>query len=653
MIWHCDFETRSRKKFGRSKESVGIWRYAEDPSTVPLCFAYSVDWAPPQLWIPKYDEIDFSTLPDEIHAWNVEFEKAIWRMVMVPRYGWPDLPDHVWKCTAATARLYSLPGALGDCAVALGLSERKDKEGHNAMMKMSKPRKPTKNNPREWFDDPHLYQSLFRYCLQDVVVEQQIEKAIPPMTEFERPIFELDAKINARGIPVDIESLKGACRIEQKLNHELCRELATITGGEVTTGSQHARLLKFLNNNGVNTGSTDKDAIVAILADPDLPSVPKRVCEIRQALGRASTAKLVKMLITACADGRVRGTHLYCGAHTRRWSGRLAQFQNLVRACFDQSEFDYAFSAIRRQDVAALERMFDSVTDALVKAVRSMVCAPEGKMLAITDFDQIEARVSAWFAGEKWLVELFANGDPFYEVTAAKIYAMAVEDVGKDSLERFVGKTASLGLQYQMGARTFQASCLKFGVDLDLEFCQDVVDKYRAMNGNIKQHWYDLEEAAIRTVQTRKPHRAGKIIFNMHKGFLFLNLPSGGRLAYFRPEVKKALTPWGRKKWQLSYMVKDSTKAHQFKRNPTYGGKIFENQVQAFSRDVEAFAMLRSEDHGWPVAFHVHDEVINEVDEGFDQVDELQAVLSEVPDWAEGCPISAGTPTLSKRYLKG
>ena len=86
-----DFETRSLLDL----EEVGLYRYAEHPSTDVLCAAWMFDEG------PEVDEWDMFGVPGPIlfavrshyvifHAFNAQFEMEIWKKVLTPRYGWPE-----------------------------------------------------------------------------------------------------------------------------------------------------------------------------------------------------------------------------------------------------------------------------------------------------------------------------------------------------------------------------------------------------------------------------------------------------------------------------------------------------------------------------------------------------------------------------------
>jgi len=131
-------ETRSEADL----KSIGMYKYAADPSTDILCIAFKTDASDPFLWVPEKfehlldDRFNFGHLivnspPNMndymlIEAHNVGFEKSLWHEVMHKRYGFPDLDQAKLRCSAAKAASFSLPRALGQACRALGVSEQKD-----------------------------------------------------------------------------------------------------------------------------------------------------------------------------------------------------------------------------------------------------------------------------------------------------------------------------------------------------------------------------------------------------------------------------------------------------------------------------------------------------------------------------------------------
>ena len=115
---------------------------------------------------------------------------------------------------------------------------------------------------------------------------------------------------------------------------------------------------------------------------------------------------------------------------------------------------------------------------------------------------------------------------------------------------------------------------------------------------------------------------------------MFIQLPSGRKLSYCKPRLEPG--KYGQK---ITYEGQGS-KVY-FVREDTYGGKLVENIVQATARDVLAEAMLRLNEAGFPIVFHVHDEVIAECKHDEHSLDEMNDILSQTPDWADGLPLAA------------
>jgi DNA polymerase len=141
-----DFETRSPVDL----KKCGVWKYAAHPETEVICLAYLWEGQrSPKVWVnPKFN-VPGAPLPpvdiaDTIEAHNAEFERAIWRHIMVPKFNCPSIPLSKWRCSAAMAAARALPRSLAGAGDALGLELRKDNQGHFLMLRMCKPRKPVK-----------------------------------------------------------------------------------------------------------------------------------------------------------------------------------------------------------------------------------------------------------------------------------------------------------------------------------------------------------------------------------------------------------------------------------------------------------------------------------------------------------------------------
>lgn len=139
--YHLDYETKSAADL----RAVGIYRYAEHPTTDILCMAYAYNDEAPKLWTPDQpwpEELNAhigANLP--IFAHNAQFERLITDFISCPRYGCAPVAPEQWYCTAAMAAAMALPRSLEGVGEALGLAIQKDMQGSRHMLKMARPRK--------------------------------------------------------------------------------------------------------------------------------------------------------------------------------------------------------------------------------------------------------------------------------------------------------------------------------------------------------------------------------------------------------------------------------------------------------------------------------------------------------------------------------
>ena len=719
---HLDFETRSEADL----KKVGAHAYFEHPSTRVLCAGYAFNREEPELWLP-----DDVFLPERviehiasggiITAWNANFERLAWRHFMVPKiYRCPVVLDHQWQCTMTEAMSMNLPGMLKDAAPALGLEIIKDDEGHRLMMKMCKPRKARKGEDPSltyWHEKPEDLLRLGQYCLQDVRVEAEIGRRLLRMRPSERELYLLDMKINDRGVFIDKGLCQAAEHIVDTATERLDDEMRRVTAGGVSACSNTSQLCIWLKSRGVDTDSVDREHIEDMLI-LDLPDDCRRALELRQEGSKTSTAKIVSMLRRQQEDGRMRGNLQFYGAHaTGRWAARGAQLQNLTRPQILGSkamkktpleeQIQSAIQCIYSGSSVVIELIYGQPLTLVADCVRSMICAPKGKILRSSDFSNIEGRGVAWESGQEDKLDAFRaydtlvldedgkpcpngkgdflrEGPDLYLVAASGIYNVPISEA---DAHRQIGKVAELALGYQGGPRAFAKMAKAYGVRIAQHYdgiwgmaAEEFKDQallawddrgrktgmsregwlaseviklaWRAKNWKIAGYWKEVEEAAINAVKHDGTIQiAGKVKFRKVGSFLFCLLPSGRALCYPYPRLKETETPWGGTREQLRFKAVDQfTKRWQEK--AAYGGHLVENITQAIARDVMAEAMVRVENAGYNVVLTVHDEIITEDPVGFGSMDEFNELMMTMPTWAAGFPISVGGWE-GQRYRKG
>ncbi|PWV90232.1 DNA polymerase [Paenibacillus cellulosilyticus] len=633
-VLRIDIETYSSVDLEKS----GVYAYVDSPDFEVLLFGYAFGDDP----VRVIDLTDFEEIPEEVvsalstplilkQAFNAAFE----RTCLAKHFGMP-MPPEQWRCTAVHALYLGLPGYLEGVAKVLNLEAQKDAAGKNLIKFFSVPCKPTKANGGRTRNHPHhapeKWEDYKAYNVQDVVVERDVSKALSqyPVPDSENALWALDQRINDRGVRLDPDMVQHAITCDQQHKEKLLLEATELTGlNNPNSGAQIKAWL--LEEEGIEVDSLTKDT-VPVLLDQVGSDDAKRVLELRQELSKTSVKKYQAMQRAICSDERVRGLLQFYGANrTGRWAGRLVQVQNLPKNYLN--DIDLARDVLRSGNYELLEMLFESVPDVLSQLIRTTFIPSPGRRFIVADFSAIEARVIAWLAGEKWRLDVFSSHGKIYEASAAQMFGIPIEMVSKADRQR--GKVAELALGYQGGPNALiNMGALEKG--LQEEELQPLVDAWRAANPAIKKFWYDVGDAAITAMEEKRTVKLQHgIAFIYSPNTLFCQLPSGRRLAYFRPKLENG--NYGKK--QLSYEGVDDKK--NWSRLRTYGGKLVENIVQAVARDCLAVSLLRLDAHGFQTIMHVHDEVIIDEREDFSSLDEVCEIMGRSIDWAPGLPLRA------------
>lgn len=668
---HVDFETRSEVDI----KKVGSHAYAMHPSTRIMCLGYAFEAEPVGLatgadlerGVHRDRLVDLARDPRVVLvAHNAGgFEHPVWKWIMTRTLGFPDLEDPSrWDCTMARALMCGLPASLENVGRVMGIKMQKDLSGRAALMKLCKPLERDPLGDAVWHEDSGLYQKLYAYCAQDVEAERELDAVLPRMTAEERRVWELDLRINARGVQVDVGLATRAAALADTLTVDLNARLRAMTGGRVEKATRIQAIKNYLADQGVHVDSLDKPAVTEILASSGIPQHVKDVVTIRRQVGKSSTAKYTKAVEAACPDGRVRGVLQYHAAHTGRWGGRLIQPQNYPQGYATAEEQGPVVADILESspDVFALTYGDESM-EALSKALRGTIIAAPGKALVSADYNAIEARVLFWLAGDRSALDCYRRGDSPYVEMAKYIYGRSDITKKGNPREYDIGKRAVLGCGYGMGPDKFQLTVKnQAGYDIPLELAQRAVKAYREKYSAVKALWYATEAAAIAAVKTPgSVHRVagGRVAWGMtpDRRFLVARLPSGRSLWYFRPSTRVVPTPWGEKE-ELCYWG-EHPKTSQWCQLKTYGGALAENVTQATARDIMAAGMLNVEAGGFPVVLTCHDELLAEILLALVEalggaqavVKRFIALMCDLPKWAAGCPISA-EGWVGERYRK-
>lgn len=256
--------------------------------------------------------------------------------------------------------------------------------------------------------------------------------------------------------------------------------------------------------------------------------------------------------------------------------------------------------------------------------LRTAIKAPEGQTLFIADLSNIEARMLAWLSKSEDLLRAFAEGRDVYSEFASQVYGRTITK--DDELERYVGKTAVLGLGYGMGHERFKDT-LRAGspsVDIGDQTAKNIVNQYRAMYPRIPILWSKMKDALFLMLHNNSVNY-GPVVIKRRE----IELPSKLSLKY--PN--------------LAYDSGEFTYIKHFpKRTRTHGPMITENVVQALARIVMTDQMLDIQTlPEVDIVLQVHDEIIG-IGSNLDAdvtMEKIIKIMTTPPDWCKDLPLDA------------
>lgn len=426
---HLDIETYSRVDLKKNT----VYRYVEDEEWMILICS----------WCIGQGEIYTAYGPEEVSgipglfdpavkkiAHNSDFERINFSALKgLPVGTYIDPEEYI--DTAVLASLWGYPRSLkGFCKVVGG--EAKDEAGGRLINMFSVPnRKGGRTLPEE---RPADWDAYVEYNRQDVISMRdniyRLGKGFPSAEEYEAWITA--TRINDRGIKIDT-ALAGAAHHQYEANkkEDLAR-VKEITGLDNPNSVQQFK--GWLADQGFEMESIDKAHVAELLERDDLPDEVREAVERKQLAALSAATKYVIAQGSTNSDGRLRGTIKYSNANTGRMTGVTLSPHNLPRDHFTDAEGEHDTGA----EQAAIDKLLAGVhvgSEDLKKLVRPLLMGP----FTVSDYSAIEARLTAWAAGEDSVLESFRMGEDIYVATAERMGGV------KAGFDRQRGKSATLG----------------------------------------------------------------------------------------------------------------------------------------------------------------------------------------------------------------
>jgi DNA polymerase len=620
--------------------------YAFDDEDVVL-------WMPDQPFPKRIAQHFFSQ--EQIRAHNAGFDRLITEFVLCQDFKVPTPVLSQWYCTAAQARANCAPGSLEDVGRFASSSMRKDHRGNQLIRLLCIPKADGTFNT-----DPTLLAEMGNYALQDVRTMRAISQAMRQLSDAELLDYQINERINDRGVLLDKPLCEAAVRYADEELQEIEQIVAEVTQGEITSvrspkmrewvfervGDEAKKLMEVYKD-GDKKYSIDKSvrANLLIFAEENPDEIPPEVADVIQCaddLWASSVAKFKRLKDLADEeDHRVRGAFVFAGGSaTGRASSYGAQVHNFTRRCAQDPD------AVRQAMVrghAVVPAFGKRVTDVLKGMLRPALIPRRGCALVVADWSGIEARVNPWLsncdAGVKKL-SLFARGEDVYKVNAAATFHVPVADV--DGEQRQIGKVQELACGFAGGVGAFAAMGRAYGILLPEPQAKRMVAGWRAANPWAVPYWQDLESAYTRAMRNPKHEfGAGRVTYMYDGQHLWYALPSGRVLCYPFAKLEADGVTYAKAAWKPAADAKEWPRARLWK------GLACENITQAVANDLLRHSLRQLDG----VVLHVHDEIVVETDRPEEVTLEMERAMCTPPDWATGIPLGVEIHAM-QRYGK-
>ena len=670
---HIDVETYSSLDL----TEVGTYRYVNDPEFDILLLAFCIDYPNGSrtntigldlVNREAYEdddmlglvEVDFDEAYDTMlrHVKDpyclIAAHSAMFERLTLSKYFGFEIPPSRMRCSMINAAYAGLPLSLQQVGAALRIEKSKLETGKECIKLFCGPVDPAKNNGRTRNTretHPDKWSDFIRYVIRDDDAEVEISDklGVIPVPDTEWQYYCLDQEINDTGVRVDLDFVRKASEIKDILAKDAEDEIKELTG--LDNPKSVKQMKDWLSSQSkTEVKSLNKDKIAEVKSEIQ-SEIGLKVLDLRSELSKTSLQKYDTILKCVSDDERLRGMYQHYGAsRTGRTSGRHVQLQNLKRNKI--KDLDEARNIVKTGDVDLLTMIYDNPSDVLSQLMRTSFIPKEGHLFAVADYSSIEARVIANLAGEQWRIELFKKGGKIYEASASMMFHVPIEQCGKGTAYRDKGKVAELALGFQGGWRA--ADRMQGNAGMTEEELKHIVKKWREASPAIVALWNEYHTLAVKAVMTGKRQKAKRlgVEFGITGNWMYIQIPSGRRLHYYRPKVVRKVNEFGRNVTELTYLDTEQGKSGFF-RQGTYGGKLVQAVTQATARDALFSGIDRLRQEGFQTVMHTHDEVIVEVPERIAEssLKRVVEILSEPLPWFPGVPLPADG-YLTKYYKK-
>lgn len=624
-----DLETRSRVDL----KAAGARRYAADPSTQittavwrwggvlkSACTVHPLIASHPiaQLYA---DIAECVAMNGRLVAHNVNFDASI---LNGPNQNpFLQIPVQRVSCTMARAQCLALPGGLDELCMALNV-RGKDKRGRALVNDTCKPQRNGTFN-----ENLQTYIELLQYNVQDVACLETVDRLLPELNPNERAIFERTWRKNDIGLPIDLPLAHAIALRRQEIDEELRVQLTELTGGVVTAITQRQRILQWANsgNRAAGLEGTKKHEVAEALENPELHPDVRSVLELLQESG-GSAPKKAQSLLDRHIGGFYKDATRYFGARSGRGTSEGANLFNIARPSgkFKPEEV-----------IQGLKAGFKYNNTALTDCLRGCIVAPHGYAIIDNDLANAELRLALWQAGDTERLRVLESGADLYMYNGIRIFGLPA-DATKEThpRERQEAKSITLGGNYQLGWKTYQAHMRRIGTPISEAKARDDIGGYRKANPLLISLW-DALKTAFWNCLYEPPGRyfyAGKVAFIKDGTTIWMLLPSGRAVPHYSAFVGG---DGNMGFWRARFGAMLPQKV--------FGGSLLEISCQSMTRDLitEAEADIERELPDTVLLLDVYDSIVAAapVEVAEQRAEQMRAIMRRPRAWTAGLPIDA------------
>lgn len=516
-----------------------------------------------------------------------------------------DLKSH---CIMLDSRIIGSKGGLGAVALNLECIEEKSELGKKAMLQVcmgySDPNLlpksvmgfdavPIKIGDFYFTTGVEIYDVIESYCITDTEVAHEIynktheksKEVIGSWQPVEDIVRTSTKESNINGILIDAERVNQLIDIQARIS--LQSEQFMKNTFKLKSAGANKAILRRLDGMGYNIGSLDDFDVQVSYDDIDNSEEIKDIIKTLKLYKKISLKKVLKIPEKLTSDNKLTDTIEYFGARTGRFTARGFQIQNLPSPT---ETLKLSEKALKKYTGNSLPIDVNDIP-LLVNLIRSIIIAPKGHKLFISDLAQIELRLTMWYCGQNKAVKSFEKGKDLYIEFANTIYNR--DDIKKPSKERDVAKTSMLALQYGTSAKALKDMLYSNGLVVGLKKATQIK--------------IDFDKRFPKIVRAHK--KFGSLIRSAisSKKDLVIPLKSGRKLDYghvFMDEITNKKTKEIR-----------NTSCYKYGSASVgiYGSKLFQNMIQAEARDIICAKIAGMQVRNNNVLFSIHDEVVYSV----------------------------------------